>query len=41
MKRFKEVNHELLEDLKYGDAFVSKYDSQQLKNQSSKCGDGV
>ena len=31
MKRFEEVNYELLEDLKDGDAFASKYNSQQLK----------
>ena len=31
MKKFEEVNYEVLEDLKDGDAFASKYNSQQLK----------
>ena len=31
MKRFEEVNYEVLEDLKDGDAFASKYNSQELK----------
>ena len=31
MKKFEEVNYEVLEDLKDGDAFASKYNSQELK----------
>ena len=31
MKKYGEVNDELLEDLKDGDAFAEKYDSQKLK----------
>ena len=30
-KKFEDVNYELLEDLKDGDAFASKYNSQELK----------
>ena len=30
-KKFEEVNYEVLEDLKDGDAFASKYNSQELK----------
>ena len=31
LKKYEEVNYELLEDLKDGDAFAEKYDSQKLK----------
>ena len=31
LRKFEEVNYELLEDLKDGDAFASKYNSQELK----------
>ena len=30
-KKFEDINYELLEDLKDGDAFASKYNSQELK----------
>ena len=31
LRRMKEVNYDMLEDLKDGDAFASKYNSQELK----------